>query len=119
MSSTGSVDMEAKREWPQESVIGPYVWNLRMDVLMQQLEQFRFKFSALPMICCLLPLLVEGNSTRQLEEKSADLMQIAADCRRSVGVEELEDKTLMMHIKGSRHIRALLQFAMDHMLLSM
>ena len=54
-----------------------------MDVLQQQLEA-KCKFSA---YADDLLLLVEANSRRQLEEKSAELMQIGADWRRSVGVD--------------------------------
>ena len=48
-----------------------------------------------------LLLLVEGNSRRQLEEKSAELMQTAADWGRRIGVEVSVDKTVMMLMKGS------------------
>ena len=37
-NATVSVDMEVKRGCPQGTVIVPYVWNLMMDVLLQQLE---------------------------------------------------------------------------------
>ena len=97
MSSTGSVDVEVKRGCPQGSVIGPYVCNLMMDVLLQQLEA-KCKFSA---YADDLLLLVEGNTRRQLEEKSAELMQTAADWGRRIGVEVSVDKTVMMLMKGS------------------
>ena len=50
MSSTVSVDIEQKCGYPQASVIGAYVWNLRMEVLLQQLEA-RCKFSAYADVC--------------------------------------------------------------------
>ena len=60
-----SVDMEVKRGCSQGLVIGPYVWNLMMDVLLRQLEA-RNKFSAYAN--GLLQLVAE-NSRRKLEEK--------------------------------------------------
>ena len=60
----------------------------------------------MPTICCCL---LKKTQDDNLKKKSVELMQIAADWGRSVGVEVSVDKTVMMLMKGSQsHTRTLL-----------
>ena len=93
-------------------------WSLRLehhdDILLQQLET-KCKLSA---YSDALMLLVEENSRRQLEGKCAELMQIAADWGRIVGVSVSVNKTVMMLMKETlSHTR--LPSVLNHMLLKM
>ena len=95
-SSAGVVEVVVRRGCPQGSVVGPYVWNLMMDVLLQELG-LHCKFSA---YADDLLLLVEGQSRAELERRGTALMQIVAEWSRKVGVQVSLDKTVMMLLRG-------------------
>lgn len=101
VSASQSVEVVVRRGCPQGSVIGPYVWNLMMDVLLEKLES-RCKYSA---YADDLLLMVEGSSKRELNKRGLELMQIVHDWGLSVGVEVSAEKTIMMLMKGMFDVR--------------
>ena len=80
---------------PQGSVVGPYVCNLMMDVLLQELG-LHYKFNA---YADDLLLLVDGQSRAELERRGTKLMQIVAEWSNGVGVKTSVDKTVMMLLR--------------------
>lgn len=100
-AGTNEVMVTVERGCPQGSIIGPYVWNLMMDVLLQQLEPWcRFSAYADDLL-----LLIEGNSRMELETMGARLMAITWDWGVKVGVSVSTEKTVMMLMKGKLDVR--------------
>ena len=96
VTTLDSVEWQVRRGCPQGSIVGPYVWNLMMDVLLLELES-RCKFCA---YADDLLLMVEGNSRKQLEDRSTELMSVVTHWGRSSGVEVSGSKTVSMLLKG-------------------
>lgn len=91
-----SVEMAVTRGCPQGSIIGPFVWNLMMDVLLLELQE-KCKFCA---YADDLLLLVEGRSRSELESKAIELMEITRTWGLSAGVEVSAEKTVAMLLRG-------------------
>lgn len=100
-AGTNEVMVNVERGCPQGSIIGPYVWNLMMDVLLLQLEPW----CRLSAYADDLLLLTEGNSRKELEVMGRRLMAITCDWGASVGVTVSTDKTVMMLLKGKLDTR--------------
>ena len=97
---TGKIDTEwrnVKRGCPQGSICGPYMWNLVMNDLLNELNDSGCKLCA---YADDLLLLVEGNSRLELETKSTRYLNVVIDWSSRVGVAVSQDKTVCMLMSG-------------------
>lgn len=92
-----SVWRVVKRGCPQGSICGPYMWNLVMNDLLNELANSGCKLCA---YADDLLLLVEGNSRSELERKSARYLNVVTNWSEGVGVEVSKDKTVCMLMRG-------------------
>ena len=91
-----TVQRGVSRGCPQGSVCGPIIWNMMMDVLLQQLE---LRCEACAYADDLL-LLIEGRNRRELEVKASSLMEIVREWGLSAGVQVAHEKCATMLLKG-------------------
>jgi len=94
-SSYEEVNLPVTRGCPQESISGPFIWDLLMDVLLRRLESY----CTLSAYADDLLLLVEGESRNVLETKGAQLMSIVEAWGMEVGVAVSTSKTVIMLLK--------------------
>lgn len=99
--SVDRVDINVQRGCPQGSVAGPFIWNMMMDGLLDQL-------SVVCPVCAYaddLLVLVRGNSRLELERVGAAAMRKVVSWGESVGVMVSESKTCSMLLKGKLDVR--------------
>ena len=96
----GTLDVEWKeveRGCPQGSICGPYIWNIMMNELLNELEAGGYKFCA---YADDLLVLVEGNSRIQIEQVGTSALNVISRWGRGVGVQVSTEKTVCMLMKG-------------------
>ena len=95
------VSKNVERGCPQGSISGPFIWNLMMDDLLDQLQSE----SKVVAYADDLLILVEGRSRAELETVGTSLMRIVHEWGQKVGVAVSLDKTTMMVLKGPSFAR--------------
>ena len=96
VGSNARITKDVKRGCPQGSICGPFMWNMIMDLLLNQLEGV-CQFSA---YADDLFIMVEADSRTQLELNAATIMDIIQSWSVKVGVEVSKEKTQMILLKG-------------------
>lgn len=92
-----SVRKRVRRGCPQGSISGPFLWNLVMNELLEELD-------TAGVLCCAyaddLLLLIEGNSRRMIEERASIACETVHAWGQWVGVDMSHEKSNCMLLKG-------------------
>lgn len=93
------IEREVFRGCPQGSICGPYIWNMMLDDLLQELERLSVEVAA---YADDLVVPIEGDTTAEVEQMGTRVLEVIERWGRKVGVEMSASKTCCMALKGTK-----------------